>query len=118
MKEKLPARKVLGPKGKTSVPRAVIKKAVKAACAAEKQKPGYHLKNIEKGTFGSFSKIREELEEAEDAIEQKSVIMELTELSDLYGAIQEYIKREHNLTMEDLRIMSDITQRAFVNGRR
>lgn len=117
MNKNLPVRKVLGPKGKTSVPRSKIRKAVEKVTNSNK-KPGYHLKEIERGSFGDFSKIREELEEAEDAIEQKSVIMELVELSDLYGALQEYIRKQHNLSMEDLKIMSDITQRAFRNGRR
>ncbi len=49
--------------------------------------PGYHLKIIQKGTLGKISKIREELEELEDANKQQVVLMELIELSDLYGAM-------------------------------
>lgn len=80
---------------------------------------GYHLRDIPKGIFGELSKIEEELEEIKDSIEQKSKLMELIELSDLYGAIQGYLEKHHpGVTMEELRIMSDITQRAFRSGAR
>lgn len=78
---------------------------------------GYHLINIEKGKLGTLSKIQEELDELKDAEKQNSKIMMMVELSDLYGAIEEYCKQQ-NLTMEDLKIFSDITKRAFKNGRR
>lgn len=81
-------------------------------------KPGYHLQKIDKGILGDFSKIREELEEAMDAQAQDCVIMELVELSDMYGAIEAYLQHRYNMTMNDLKIMSDITKRAFKNGRR
>lgn len=80
--------------------------------------PGYHITKIDKGILGEFSKIREELEEALDAQVQNCVIMELVELSDMYGAIEAYIQKRYNITMNDLKIMSDITKRAFKNGRR
>ena len=80
---------------------------------------GYHLRNIPKGVFGELSKIKEEIEEIEDSIDQNSKVMEVMELSDLYGAIQGYLEKYHpDVTMEDLRIMSDITQRAFRSGAR
>ena len=41
----------------------------------------------------------------------------MVELSDLYGAIEEYCLN-NNLTMNDLKIFSDITKKAFNNGRR
>ena len=45
--------------------------------------------------------------------------MELVELSDLYGAIDLYLKVHHpGISMEDLAIMSRITERAFQSGRR
>lgn len=47
---------------------------------------GYHIKFINKGVLGYFSKIEEEFQEFKDAHEQKSVVMELVELSDLIGA--------------------------------
>ena len=44
--------------------------------------------------------------------------MELVELSDLIGAIDLYVKKQYNLSVEDLITFSQITQRAFINGRR
>ena len=83
------------------------------------KKIGYHLKSIKKGFIGELSKIREEIEELEDANQQGVKIMELVELSDLYGSIELYLKKHFpNITMEDLKKMSDVTQRAFKNGRR
>lgn len=80
---------------------------------------GYHLKPISKGILGQASKIQEELDELLDAEQQGSKLMVLIELSDLYGAIEEYLIKHHpELSMEDLRIMSDITKRVFQNGRR
>jgi hypothetical protein len=80
---------------------------------------GYHKRMIAKGTLGEVSKIREELEELEDAVEQKAEIMALVELSDLYGAMEAYLQRHHpSLDMKDLAIMAAITQRAFQSGRR
>ena len=78
---------------------------------------GYHKINIEKGKIGEISKIEEELNELKDAEKQNSKIMIYVELSDLYGAIEEYCSTL-NLTMEDLKTFSDITKRAFKNGKR
>ena len=78
---------------------------------------GYHKTNIEKGKLGTTSKIQEELDELKDAENQSSKIMIMVELSDLYGAIEEYCIQQ-NITMDDLKIFSDITKRAFKNGRR
>jgi len=78
---------------------------------------GYHTMEIKKGILGKTSKIQEELDELKDAETQNSKIMMMVELADLYGAIEEYSK-EQNITMEDLKIFSDITKRAFKNGRR
>jgi hypothetical protein len=45
--------------------------------------------------------------------------MALVELSDLYGAIKGYLaKHIPSMTMEDLRIMSEATERAFKDGTR
>ena len=79
---------------------------------------GYHLKEIEKGEYGQFSKVQEEFNELLDAREQKSSIMELVELSDLYGAIESYIENKYNIGMDELEKMSDITKRAFRSGHR
>lgn len=80
---------------------------------------GYHLTEIPKGQVGEISKIEEELAELKDAIKQGSTVMELVELSDLYGAIELYLRHHHvGKSMKDLAIMSEITQRAFINGLR
>ncbi len=84
---------------------------------ADEFKPGYHLRPITKGVLGENSKIREELEEAEDAAAQGVVIMELVELADIYGALRLRI-RKFGLKMSDLEKMADVTERAFLNGRR
>lgn len=49
---------------------------------------GYHTREIARGKFGEVSKIREELEELEDAEKQGVRIMVMVELGDLYGAIR------------------------------
>lgn len=79
---------------------------------------GYHKKKINKGTLGEFSKIREEWEELCDAHDQDGKVLEICELADLYGAISLYIKNKYGLTMEDIKMMSDMTTAAFKNGKR
>lgn len=82
-------------------------------------KPGYHLAEITKGELGEISKIREELEELEDAVHQGVKIMALVELSDMLGAIEAYLEQHHSgITLDDLYAMSEVTKRAFKNGRR
>lgn len=78
---------------------------------------GYHTRDIEKGVFGEFSKIEEEWEELQDARLQKAKVLEICELADLYGAIREYLKG-HNLTMQDIEQMADLTESAFKEGKR
>jgi hypothetical protein len=79
----------------------------------------YHKRDIKKGVVGEVSKIREELEELIDAEEQRCKIMAQHELSDLYGAIEAYLEKYHpSITMNDLKIMSDITRSAFKDGTR
>jgi phosphoribosyl-ATP pyrophosphohydrolase len=86
---------------------------------AQEYRPGYHLRPIERGVLGGMSKIMEEAEEAVDADMQGCDVMVLVELSDLYGAIKAYLAKNHpSITMESLALMSSITERAFVNGRR
>ena len=46
----------------------------------------WHKKEITKGVLGELSKIREELEEAEDSLEQDQIIMLFFELADICGA--------------------------------
>lgn len=78
---------------------------------------GYHLTNIKKGKFGELSKIFEEIEEIKDADKQNAKLMILIELSDLYGAIEGYLKTHFkDVSMKDIKKMSKITQRVFKNG--
>lgn len=84
-----------------------------------KNKPGYHLAQISKGVVGESSKIKEEVAEFLDAESQGSRVMVIIELSDLLGAVETYIEKQKlGVAVEDLLIMSRITQRAFRNGHR
>ena len=81
--------------------------------------PGYHLRPITKGVFGEPSKIVEEVEEFQEALEQGNDLMALIELSDLVGAVEGWLSRYHpTITLDTLRTMSNATQRAFRNGHR
>ena len=83
------------------------------------QLPGYHVTHIRKGVLGELSKIREELDELEDAAGQGIKIMELCELSDLVGAIRLYLCKHHpGISFDDLFKMSRATERAFEVGER
>lgn len=79
---------------------------------------GYHIREITKGSFGDFSKIQEEWEELLDAHEQGGKILELVELSDLYGAIEGYLQSKYGMTMIDIKQMSEMTSSAFREGKR
>lgn len=82
-------------------------------------KPGYHLRKIPRGIYGEISKIREELEELEDASGQGVRVMCLVELSDMIGAIEAYLQNlVPGWTIQDLMDMKNVTRRAFVNGHR
>jgi hypothetical protein len=78
---------------------------------------GYHTKSITRGVYGEVSKIREELEELEDAEAQGVTILALCEMSDLYGALEAAAQR-YNVSMLDLQKMSDLTKKAFQDGTR
>ena len=80
---------------------------------------GYSARAIPKGRYGQFSKILEEVEELEDALEQGVDIMSMVELSDLYGAMEGFVDtRFPGFSMEDIKKMSAVTKRAFRNGYR
>jgi len=80
---------------------------------------GYHTTHIKKGVLGDISKIQEELSELIDAYLQGNKIMTLAEMADMYGAMEAFLAKNHpGITMEDIRIMSDATKRAFQSGRR
>lgn len=79
---------------------------------------GYHLRPIVTvGVFGEPSKIREELEELEEALEQKNRILALCELADLYGAL-EAVASNLGVTMAEVSDMAAATKRAFLDGSR
>lgn len=78
---------------------------------------GYHIRTIPKGVLGEPSKIREELEELEDALAQDICILAAVELSDLYGAL-EACADKLGYQMHDLARMSEATKRAFTDGSR
>jgi hypothetical protein len=81
--------------------------------------PGYHINPIPKGVVGESSKILEEVLELQDAESQNASIMALVELSDMIGAVELYLARHHpSVSLDDLIVMSRITQRAFRNGHR
>lgn len=84
-----------------------------------KKEYGYHKRSIKKGVIGEVSKIKEELEELEDALEQNNPVMALVELSDLLGAVKCYLEKNHpSITMEHLMEMQAATERAFKSGQR
>lgn len=80
---------------------------------------GYHVAEIKKGQVGWLSKIQEELDEANDAEEQGCKILLLVELSDILGAVDQYLEKNFSdISMDDLQKMSKITQSAFKDGSR
>lgn len=79
---------------------------------------GYHVREIQKGTLGEFSKIVEEYTELLDAHEQNAKVLEICELTDLIGAIRYYAGNKFNLSLEDLIKFSMQTEKAFKNGKR
>lgn len=78
---------------------------------------GYHITLIEKGELGKSSKIVEEVNELIDAEHQGCKIMQLVECADIYGALEAYVDGL-GLSIEDLKSFSNITKRAFINGKR
>lgn len=79
---------------------------------------GYHKREIPKGTYGHFSKVEEEWEELRDAQEQGAAILELVEITDLYGALAGYVEQRFGMTMEDVRKMAEMTRESFKEGKR
>jgi len=78
----------------------------------------YHKQKIEKGKFGEFSKIKEEIDELLDAHDQKSDMLVLCELCDIIGAIEGYTTSKFNITLEELIKFSRMTQESFKDGTR
>lgn len=79
---------------------------------------GYHTREIKKGVIGEFSKIEEEWEELQDARLQEAPVLEIVELTDLLGAIEAYVQKRYNLSMQDLLQMKEMTRSAFREGKR
>jgi hypothetical protein len=79
---------------------------------------GYHKKEITKGLIGEFSKIKEEFLELEDSFEENDKILQICELTDLIGAIEEYSNNKFNISLEDLIIFSNKTKSAFKENKR
>lgn len=79
---------------------------------------GYHKRDIPKGVLGEESKISEEYLEFVDAFEQNNPIMQLVELSDLIGAIEEFAYGRFRVTLADLITMKNATREAFRSGHR
>jgi hypothetical protein len=79
---------------------------------------GYHRRIIKKGEIGKFSKIEEEFNELKDGIEQENKILQIVELSDLVGAIEEFAIEEFGLTLDDVIQFSNLTKQAFKDGSR
>lgn len=68
-----------------------------------KKGPGYHIRKIEKGVLGEWSKVEEELIELQDAQEQGVRIMAEVELSDAYGSAQRLLEKHFpEFTMDDV----------------
>lgn len=79
----------------------------------------YHKAEIKKGQVGWLSKVQEELDEAQDAEDQGCKILLLVELSDIMGAIEQYlVKNFPDMSMDDLQQMSKLTQASFQEGAR
>lgn len=79
---------------------------------------GYHLRPIIiQGVLGETSKIKEELDELEEALEQDNKILALVEIADLYGAL-EAVAEKLGVTMDDVKKMSAATKRSFQSGER
>lgn len=78
----------------------------------------YHLIEINKGILGEFSKIKEEYEELTDAYLQEDKILQICELTDLIGAIEEFSISKFNLTLKDLIKFSNKTKSSFQEGKR
>lgn len=62
---------------------------------------GLHAREISRGVYGELSKVREELEEAEDAQEQGLDLMLFMELADIIGAV-EGVAVKYGITLEQL----------------
>ncbi len=65
-----------------------------------------------KGTLGEVSKIREELEEIEEALEQGDKMLALIEVVDLLGAVHAFLLKHYGPTF-DLPTVMNFTMNMF-----
>ena len=93
----------------------VVKKPKSQSQKRLNPKYGHHTVKIKRGVLGETSKIREELDELEDAEKQGVRILIACELADLFGAIRAYAEK-HQLKMADLHDMAKLTRKAFEQG--
>ena len=77
----------------------------------------YHKLNIHKHSVNSPYKIQEEFLEYIDAIATGNKVMAIQELSDLYGCLENEI-RKYGMNIKDLKTMSDLTKEVFKSGTR
>ncbi len=79
---------------------------------------GYHKKEIKKGVLGEYSKIKEEFKELTDAVDQGDKVLQLCELTDLIGAIEEFSLNKFNVSLQDLINFSNKPKSAFREKKR
>lgn len=75
----------------------------------------YHKIKIHKHGVESPYKIQEEFLEYIDAVATGNKIMAVQELSDLYGCLENEIKK-YGMEVKDLKVMSDLTKEVFKSG--
>ena len=77
----------------------------------------YHKIKIHKHSHKSPFKIQEEFFEYLDALSTNNKIMAAQELSDIYGCIESEAAKI-GITINDLKVMSDLTKDVFIRGHR
>ena len=77
----------------------------------------YHKFKIHKHSYKSPFKIQEEFFEYIDALSTNNKIMAAQELSDIYGCVENEAAKI-GLTVNDLKIMSDLTKDVFIKRHR
>lgn len=75
----------------------------------------YHKLKIHKHNINSIFKIQEEFYEYVDAVATKNPVMAVQELSDLYGCIENEVVK-YGMSVDDLKVMSDLTKSVFNSG--
>lgn len=116
--DKLPSLALIDPRREVTNDPAYLNRNIALRVGSQAlASQGYHLRHIPKGILGQPSKIREELEELEDATIQGNRILQLVELSDIVGAVKHFAAKL-GTTLEECVAMADATERAFKAGER